>query len=105
MQPELRLTQPEADHPQRATMPGHVPPIEEIGNELAAARMELDRQAKTVAALVKNMGDPGVCKGCGAEIWWMIHRNGKRAPYDPNGVNHFVTCVDREQFRKEKQHA
>lgn len=76
-------------------MQPEVPVIEQLGNQVAAQR-------KVIADLLKNVGDPGVCKGCLAEIHWVVHRNGRRTPYDPTGVNHFITCPEREQFQRRK---
>lgn len=58
---------------------------------------------KNIAALLKNVGDPGVCRGCKAEIWWMVHRaTGRITPYNQDGANHFIDCPDRESFRKRR---
>lgn len=42
------------------------------------------------------------CKGCGLQLAFVRHHNGKLAPYDIDGVNHFITCVKAEEFRKLK---
>lgn len=85
----------------------HVPIIERIANAVAA-------QKKIIADLLRNVGEPGVCRsaGCNAEICWMVHRNGKRTPYNLDGTNHFATCVDSERWKcgelkgaKGKKHA
>jgi len=80
-----------------ATEPDHVSLVERLGNEVAALRLSM-------ATLLRNMGDPAICTGptCKAEIVWMIQRNGKRTPYNPDGTNHFITCPDREQFKRRK---
>lgn len=72
---------------------GDVPVIERLGNELAEAR-------KRMAELLRHTGEPGICRGCSAEIFWVIHRNRKPTPYDQDGTNHFVTCRNRELFRR-----
>lgn len=55
-----------------------------------------------MVALLANVAydPPGMCGGCGAEIYWIIHRNGRRVPYTVRGLNHFVDCPAREDFRK-----
>lgn len=53
-------------------------------------------------ALLRNAGDKGTCAGCGAEIYWMRHKNGKRVPYTPRGLNHFIDCPKAGQFRKKE---
>ena len=54
--------------------------------------------------LFANIGDPANCRGCAAPIKWIRHRNGKSTPYDADGetvgTNYFITCPNREQFKK-----
>ena len=40
------------------------------------------------------------CKACGAELYFVRHRNGNLAPYTADGVNHFATCKEAERFRR-----
>jgi hypothetical protein len=80
--------------------PDHVPPIERMANNLAELTQELEAQNKALTDLLKRVGDPGICKGCRAEIYWVFHRNGHRTPYNRNGTNHFTTCIHRELFRR-----
>ncbi len=47
-------------------------------------------------------GDKGSCAGCGAIIYWIRHNNGKAVPYTEAGLNHFIDCPKRDQFRKSK---
>jgi hypothetical protein len=54
---------------------------------------------KAMADLLKNIGDRGVCRGCAASIFWVTHRNGKKTPYDPSGLNHFISCVKAKDFK------
>jgi hypothetical protein len=42
------------------------------------------------------------CKACGTELFFVRHRNGMRAPYTADGVNHFINCPSAEEFRKQK---
>lgn len=42
----------------------------------------------------------GRCRGCNAAMAWTITPKGARAPLDADGINHFVTCPDRERFRR-----
>jgi hypothetical protein len=54
------------------------------------------------ATLVKTFGEPGKCRGCGADIFWLTtFRNGKAAPYDATGVTHFASCPSAAQFKKQ----
>jgi hypothetical protein len=72
---------------------GEVPVIERLGNELATAR-------KNMAELLRHAGEQGICRGCSAEIYWVVHRNKKPTPYNPDGTNHFGSCKNRELFRR-----
>lgn len=62
--------------------------------------MTIPTANELLVALLKNVGDPAHCKGCGADIYWVIHRNGKKVPYTPAGLNHFVDCPAAQRFRK-----
>ena len=64
---------------------------------------ELERTRMLAHVLLKHVGQPAICKGCGAEIYWVRHLNGKNVPYDPDGLNHFGSCVRADQFRKKKE--
>lgn len=44
--------------------------------------------------------DLGICRSCGAPIWWIRTKAGKRAPVDADGTNHFATCPQADQWRK-----
>lgn len=44
----------------------------------------------------------GRCRSCGAAILWAVTNHGAKAPLDPDGTNHFVTCPDRDRWRKRK---
>ena len=45
---------------------------------------------------------PAACRSCGASIAWVVTNAGRRAPIDPDGTNHFVTCPSAAQWRKTK---
>lgn len=53
-----------------------------------------------IQLILAATGRAAACKGCGAPIVWVTHQNGKRAPYTPEGLNHFVDCPQAQQFRK-----
>lgn len=42
----------------------------------------------------------GRCRGCAATIAWAWTPKGARAPLDQDGTNHFVTCPERDRFRR-----
>lgn len=50
--------------------------------------------------LLFAVGDLARCKGCGAQIVWVKHKDGKAVPYTTEGLNHFRDCPARDQFRK-----
>ena len=56
-------------------------------------------------AMLKQIGESGTCKGCGADIYWFVTKNGKKAPITPAGLNHFVDCEFSDRFRKLKKGA
>jgi hypothetical protein len=48
-----------------------------------------------------HLGDlPSHCRSCGARVLWLESKNGKRAPINQDGVNHFATCPDANRWRK-----
>lgn len=49
-----------------------------------------------------TVGDDGICRGCQAEIVWIMTKNGKSAPMNPDGTSHFGTCPAHDRFRKKK---
>lgn len=55
---------------------------------------------KALHDLVKNCGTKGTCKGCHAEVYWIIHANGKTVPYTPAGLNHFIDCPNAKDFKR-----
>lgn len=87
--------------------PDHVPTIERLGNELAARTQELERQKQIVADLLRHVGEPCICRGpnCKQGLVMVMHRNGVLTPYNLDGTNHFITCVDRELFHRRRKRA
>lgn len=59
-------------------------------------------QSSAMETLLQNIADRGTCSGCGAALYWVRHKNGKRVPYTPAGLNHFISCPKAEQFRKKE---
>lgn len=53
---------------------------------------------RTVKEFLLRTSNLGTCSGCRATVYWTVHLNGKRAPYDENGLNHFVSCPQAEKF-------
>ena len=53
-----------------------------------------------VKMLLKQIGTEGKCRGCQADIFWVVHKNGKNVPYTPEGLNHFADCPEAGKFRR-----
>jgi hypothetical protein len=66
---------------------------------------EVETGRARIEALLKHAGAPSHCKGCAALIFWVRHiDNGKSAPYDLDGQNHFASCGRAEEFRRKRPH-
>ncbi len=78
-------------------MSAHTAPLFE-GAEPAPGPTAAELQ-KRIGALLSNCGVPATCKGCGAQIYWLKHRNGKLTAYTPQGLNHFADCPERGRFK------
>lgn len=48
---------------------------------------------------IASCGDRGRCFGCNAQVFWIVHANKKKAPYTPEGLNHFADCPQRARFK------
>lgn len=57
-------------------------------------------QADAIKKLMSLVGEPGICRGCQAPIYWLRYRLGAMVPYTSSGLNHFVNCPERARFRK-----
>ena len=55
--------------------------------------------------LLQQVGEPGHCRGCSTPVYWVTHRNGVKAPYTLEGLNHFADCPVRDQFIGAEAHA
>ncbi|MGA8594473.1 MAG: hypothetical protein WB676_06985 [Bryobacteraceae bacterium] len=65
------------------------------------AILRIEAIEQRAASLIKLVGEPGTCRGCGAEIFWVkAFKSGKPVPYDPSGITHFATCSKAQEFRK-----
>jgi hypothetical protein len=105
MQPELLAYA----HDGSGSVKDLVPAIERMANDIAirfqVMGREIDTLRKTIRDLLENMGTKGICKGpnCQQEIVFLWHAPTRRlTPYNANGTNHFMTCIDRELFQRRK---
>jgi len=53
--------------------------------------------------LIILFGDPGKCKSCQADVFWIRHRTGKLGIYNADGISHFATCPFAEKYRGKKE--
>lgn len=60
----------------------------------------LESLQENVSRLLAQIGDHGQCRGCGANIFWVIHKNGKRVPYTHQALNHFADCPKAKEFKR-----
>lgn len=64
------------------------------------ATRERDDARKKLAVLMRQIGQPAICRGCDSPILWVHHANGKPVPYNPDGTNHFSTCAESALFKR-----
>ena len=79
------------------------PGLPGLDNALTPEQRELAELKRRIEQLLSNTGSWSQCKGCFKPIYWMVHNGGKKVPYTPEGLNHFIDCPAAAQFRKEKQ--
>ena len=53
-----------------------------------------------IVKLVRDAGEAGSCKSCGASIFWLTTKAGKSMPVNHDGRSHFATCPNAQQHRK-----
>lgn len=94
--PEQAGTRPDPTPPPPATVQG--------ANETlpGQTKVTVTHVRNNIALLYKSIGaDQGKCRGCGATIWWVMHKSGRKAPYTKDALNHFADCPRRDQYRKQ----
>ena len=62
----------------------------------------LQATAYQAEALLKVVGDEGVCRDCLAPIYWVVTKASRRAPYNPDASSHFATCPKADEFRRRR---
>jgi len=86
-----------------------VPAADILGNEVAKSlevlHKDLEAARERMQRLLAQVGKPAVCRGpnCGKGLWMVKHNSGRFTPYDPDGTNHFITCIDAPLFKREKE--
>ena len=54
---------------------------------------------QNIERLFGLIGSKAACRGCGREICWIKHSNGKKAPYTFEALNHFIDCPNAKDFK------
>lgn len=74
---------------------------------MSSADIVLVRTSGTVRLHCEVLDRDGLCRTCGAQVWWVLTPNERRMPVDPpedeeDSVvdSHFVTYPDAAHFRK-----
>lgn len=74
---------------------------EEAAEDLARGEIARLRQVESnLTRLLATIATEQKTCSCGAALWMVTHANGKRCPYTAEGLNHFIDCPDREQYRR-----
>lgn len=53
---------------------------------------------RNIRTLLNRIGNYTKCPACQTEMWWVTHKNGKKAPYTVEAVVHFNECKAAEGF-------
>lgn len=53
---------------------------------------------RNIRNLLNRLGNYTKCPACQTEMWWVTHKNGKKAPYTVDAVVHFNECKAAEGF-------
>jgi hypothetical protein len=77
--------------------------IDRITLRIAAGAAMIRELELRIQMILQHVGDKGVCKGCGRDIWWVKHKNGKAVPYTWEGLNHFIDCPKANEFKKKEK--
>ena len=59
---------------------------------------DVEATQKNIRTLLNRIGNYTKCPACQTEMWWVTHKNGKKAPYTIAGVVHFNECKAAEGF-------
>ena len=59
---------------------------------------EREQIQRNIRTLLNRIGNYTKCPACKKEMWWVTHKNGKKAPYSVEAVVHFKECTAAEGF-------
>jgi len=59
---------------------------------------EPEQIQRNIRTLLNRIGNYTKCPACKKEMWWVTHKNGKKAPYTVEAVVHFKECTAAEGF-------
>jgi len=71
-------------------------------------KQELVDLEERMAKLLDQIGDRSQCRGCGADIWWVLTKNKKpngehkKFPVSQAFISHFADCPASDRFRKKR---
>ena len=72
--------------------------LRELATEAADRITNLKRN---IASIYTTIGaGPGNCRACQEPVWWVTTKNGNRAPFTADGLNHFADCPNAKDFRR-----
>lgn len=59
--------------------------------------MDANAISKNIRKLLNRISDYRKCPACGTEVWWVTHKNRKRAPYTLEARVHLQDCDMKER--------
>ena len=59
---------------------------------------DIEATQKNIRTMLNRIGNYTKCPACQTEMWWVTHKNGKKAPYTVTAVVHFNECKVAEGF-------
>ena len=59
---------------------------------------DTEQNHRNIRTLLNRIGNYTKCPACQTEMWWVTHKNGKKAPYTIEAVVHFNECKAAEGF-------
>lgn len=67
----------------------------------APAAAEITSLRRRIAKILSESGEVSrPCRACGKQLTFVRTPQGRLAPYEADGTNHFETCPEAERFRR-----
>lgn len=64
---------------------------------------ELAEIKEKLRKLLNHVGNPGQCRKCPAQVYWVTSKNGRPSPVNADGTSHFANCPGARQVKLEQQ--